>query len=138
MNYYSLILALLSLGGLIVTLWGFAGWRQKRRRRQWPQTTGTISVAEAGDDLLPDIRYRYEVAGQTYENGLQLPSATEPSEELSRSLLGRYPVGRTVEVRYDPEAPANASIGEQDGAADWLIITIGLAAFLFGAYALMG
>lgn len=137
MNYYSLILALLSLAGFAVMIWGIIGWLQTKKQRAWPNTQGSITHASAGDDLLPDIRYRYQVSGKEYNNQLRLPPATEPSEELNQSLLKRYPAGSPVDVRYDPDTPDNASIGEGDHAADWLIIAIGLLGFLFGTYALL-
>ncbi len=137
-NYYAIVLGLLTVGGMGVTAWGLLGLhRLHRRRRTWPTIQATIRESRGGEDILPTIVYRYEVGDSVFERTLELPSGTEPSEELTNDLLRRYPVGSAVQVRYDPEAPERAEVVDLGGTTDWFIVAIGAATTGFGLYALL-
>lgn len=140
MNYYLIILGLVTVGGLLTTAWGLKSWHGAKRVEAWPGTSGTVESAadqSEDDDLLPEIIYRYEVAGVSYRNKLELPSGTLPSQELAKRLARDYPVGKTVEVRYDPDAHATSTIsGTQGKGGDVFIILFGIASTLFGIVAI--
>ena len=137
MNYYALILGLLAVAGIGITAWGCLGLIHARRRKAWPTTQAVVIESTGGDDILPNIVYRYTVAGTSYDAVLELPSGTEPSEELTRDLLERYAAGRSIEIRYDPMDPARTEVVGLGGSGEWLIIAIGLATTAFGVYALI-
>lgn len=57
----------------------------------------------------PQVRYRYTVAGQTYEGGrINIGAQVGSSKRDAERILAPYPPGSTVEVFYDPAAPENA------------------------------
>ncbi|MBI1194585.1 MAG: DUF3592 domain-containing protein [Gammaproteobacteria bacterium] len=141
MNYYLIILGLLTIGGLATTIWGLKSLRNTQRIAAWPGTGGTIESSTAQsveDDLLPEIVYRYEVEAVSYRNKLELPAGTLPSQELAKRLARDYPVGKTVEVRYDPDAHGKSVIeGAQRKGGDVFIILFGIAGTLFGILAML-
>ena len=136
-NYYAIILGLLAVAGLGLTAWGCLGLIRARRRKAWPTTQARVIESTGGDDILPNIVYRYTVDGTPFDAVLELPSGTEPSEELTKDLLGRYPTGHSIEIRYDPTDPAHSEVIGLGGAGEWFIIAIGLATTAFGIYALI-
>ncbi len=136
-NAYGIVLWLLTAAGIGITAWGCLGLAGARRRRTWPTTQAVVIESSGGDDILPEIVYRYTVSGTSYDAALALPSGTEPSEELTKDLLERYPLGRSIEVRYDPSEPGRSEVVGLGGTSEWLIIAIGLATTAFGIYALI-
>lgn len=142
MNYYLIILGLLTIGGLLTTVWGLNSWRHAKRVATWPVTEGVIESSTAhsdDDDLLPEILFRYEVGGISYTNKLELPAGTLPSQELAKRLTRDYPAGKDVGVRYDPEAHAVSLIDgtQHKGGGDAFIILFGVAGTLFGVLAIL-
>ncbi len=141
MNYYLIILGLLTVGGILTTIWGLRSWRQTRRVGHWPIVDGTIESSTAqsiDDDLLPEIVFRYEVDGKQYRNTIMLPSGTLPSQELAKHLEEDYPVGKTVSVRYHPDTHGTSSVeGTQNKGGDIFIIIFGAASTVFGILAII-
>jgi hypothetical protein len=100
---------------LLVVAQGYSIWRaykQTGASRSWPTTEGTIVESyldPSGRERRPDrssmIRYRYRVGDRDYEGDrVQLPTwLLSP-----RRPVAGYPVGRRVDVHYDPQDPGNA------------------------------
>ena len=137
MNYYELILWLLTAAGVGITAWGCLELNRARQRKAWPTTQAVVIESTGGDDILPEIVYRYTVSGTSFDAALELPAGTEPSEELTRDLLERYAAGRSIEIRYDPAEPHRTEVVDLGGSSVWLIITIGIATTAFGIFALI-
>ena len=141
MNYYLIILGLVTLGGLMTTVWGLLGWQRTRRVANWPKTNGMIELStaqSADDDLLPEIVYRYEVEGVQYSRDITLPSGTLPSQELAKRLLRDYPVGKSVVVNYDPKDQGTSLVeGTLGNGGDLFIILFGVASAIFGVVAIL-
>jgi hypothetical protein len=101
---------------LLIVVQGYSIWRAYKQTgwsRSWPTAEGTIVESHldlsTGGDPRPDrssrIRYRYRVGDHEYEGDrIQLLTWLLPT----RRLIEGYPVGRRVDVRYDPQNPGNA------------------------------
>lgn len=140
LNPYILILAFFTLAGLVMAGWGWRNMMEARKFRQWSTTEGVIETStptSAHDDLLPHIEFSYEVAGRRYTRALEFRSGVNPSQELARSYVAKFPAGAKVRVHYDPAQPARATIEHKSSHDDWLIFAIGLGAALFGLGALL-
>lgn len=127
-------LLLLALGGALLR----AGWRRSRlgeATRDWPSASGRVISAEVVTKkgyndgeynyYSPEIRYAYEVNGQSYVGQtikFGLADVQFPGEEPAREWLTRYPVGADPEVRYDPAKPGDSALelGQLNGGR-WII-----------------
>jgi hypothetical protein len=112
--------------GLVVLLFGLAFLHHVRQASRWPVTTGRIvaSGVEAYRDwrentsdstrrqryYKPSVRYAYEVNGRRY-SGDRLTLGMVMSASLpgfAKRTAARYPVGKEVEVYYDPQSPGES------------------------------
>ncbi len=91
------------------------------RAQQWPSVAGKIVTSEISTattrykygirtTLVADIEYAYSVNGQNYqgEHLRLIPMLHMKPEGTPAELVARYPVGRSVEVYYDPADPTAA------------------------------
>lgn len=139
MNYYAIILALLTVAGMVLTAWGWQIRNKAKKTRSWTATQGYIVKSEAkspDNDLLPHIVFSYQVDGTDLQTSLPFPTGIQPMPEFSRSYLQKYPVNTPVTVFYNPENPQQATLEPSGSADDWMILAIGIAATLFGSLAL--
>lgn len=116
---------LLGFFTLVVLMIGFATivkLREVRAAAQWPKTSGRIVRSQPGFDLVQrhrddmpanervaDIVYEYQVNGTTY-HGKRFTLAEKVAPEEAAGILARFPEGKSVDVFYDPDNPANATI----------------------------
>ena len=136
---YGIIITLFILGGLGTAVWGWTFIAKARKRRAWPKVQGVIESAERTsqhDDLLPDIVFSYSVGDKNYRRTIEFPSGDISSPEFVTVYLKRYPVGKQVQVYYDPTQPEDATL-EPGTGGDWLIFVIGLGAAIFGGVLLL-
>ena len=139
MNLYPLILISVALGGLGISIWGWRILQASKRVAQWPTVPGRIEVSAlsaADNDLLPDIRYRYQVDGQPYQSRFEFPSGTHPLPEFNRSYVEKYPVGANVTVYYNPQQPTDSTL-EPGAQGDWMILALGILLTIGGVGALL-
>lgn len=139
MNPYVIILALVSLGGIAITIWGWRVLRISQMRKKWPSVEGVITASESSsedDDLLPRIVFSYEVEGQVFSRVFEFPSGTQPLPEFTQAYLKKYPVDAKVRVYYDPRYPDEATL-EPGTQADWMILVLGLLMAVGGAAAII-
>ena len=91
------------------------------RVAQWPSVEGKIVTSEISTSTgwskygrrttqVADIEYAYTVTGEKYqgEHLRVLPMLHLKSDGTLEEIVARYPVGRTVQVYYDPADPAAA------------------------------
>ena len=129
MNLYSLILAAVTLGGIGISIWGWLILQKSRRREQWPQVAGKIEASNTTsqlNDLLPEIIFSYQVNGKDYHKQFEFPEGTHPLPEFTKAYNEKYPVGKTVDVFYNPENPESATL-EPNTQGDWMILAMGVA-----------
>jgi hypothetical protein len=102
--------------------------RRRRSREQtarsWPVTDGVVANARtarrwglgtgiwmAGLWYVPEISYRYEVAGEKYTGRHVFLADTGFSKlRKAKDVIDRYPRGANVQVHFDPKAPARACL----------------------------
>lgn len=116
---FALMAALTGLSLLVLGLWA----RQRGQASlSWPQTPGLITASGIddpdGENLRPDIRYSYSVAGQRHEGRRIAYSGYGNSRHALEQLIARYPLNAEVPVFYDPAQPARAVL-ENRRSSDW-------------------
>jgi Protein of unknown function (DUF3592) len=77
----------------------------------------------------PEVRFRYEVNGQTHESELLYPNiivVTYASRESAAEALARYPVNANVRAFVDPSLPDQAYLIAEAGAGPVVFMIIGM------------
>lgn len=124
------------LGLLSFTLGGFVTLRGMRTN-QWPATTGRIIESKVnespgkGRKYVVSVRYAYEVDGQKFEGNSMGYGTKDYSRSRARKELSLFPMGKEVQVYYDPAAPSQCVLFKGIGLS-WLAITIGLIQLVIG------
>ncbi len=139
MNPYVIILALVTLGGIAITLWGWQILRNSQKVKNWPSVEGVIETSESSsehDDLLPHIVYCYEVADQTLRSNFEFPSGTQPLPEFAQAYVKKYPIGAKVSVFYNPQQASQSTL-EPGAQGDWMILALGILMTVGGTIALL-
>jgi len=139
MNFYSIILASVALGGIGISIWGWLILQKSRKIEQWPRTPGTIETSNptsAVNDLLPEIVFSYQLDGKQYQKQFEFPEGTHPLPEFAKAYNDKYPVGKKVEIFYDPDQPEIATL-EPGAQGDWMILAMGIAMVIGGILSLI-
>lgn len=136
--------------GLAVGLMGCAVRRQASMATRWPVVRGTIKLSameeyheasEPGEARGAEMfgkrvtyTYRYQNVSYTNEWARIAAGTSAASDKMREKLLSRYRDGATVEVRVNPDNPAEATLDARgDGRIAWVLW--GIAA-IFAALAL--
>jgi hypothetical protein len=138
-NLYPIILGAVLVGGIGISVWGWKILARSRTMKSWPTTSGVIeqaSPSSEANDLLPHIEFSYQVKGKTYQRAFEFPEGTHPLPEFNQAYLDKYPVGKQVEVYYDPEQPETATL-EPETRGDWMILALGIMMIIGGAVTLL-
>ncbi len=139
MNPYFILLALVTLGGIGITIWGWQILGRSQKVRNWPSVEGVIEVSKLSseqDDLLPHIAYRYDINDETLRSSFEFPSGTQPLPEFSQTYVRKYPVGARVQVYYNPQHKHQSTL-EPGSQGDWMVLVIGVFMAVGGAAALL-
>lgn len=135
----------------------YVGLKNRRLAREsalWPTTGGTVLAADISSRTSrdrkrgttsvyysPNIRYSYSVAGRHYECGVvRFGSLESGSYKSAEEVVGRYPVGATVVVRYDPADPSCATLEPHSAAGQQIfmgILFIAIPALILGIMAVV-
>jgi len=135
---------------LVIALMGWAARRQASMATRWPTVQGTIRLSaieeyheasEPGEARGTEmfgkrVTYTYSYQNVSYTNECARVSAGSPSasDEMLRKLMSRYHDGATVDVRVNPDNPAEATLDARgDGRIAYVLW--GVAA-IFAALAL--
>ena len=107
------------VGALMFYFFGLPPLKYAYESKSWPSTSGTITKSEV-DTWLKDgksqyaavIKYNYEVEGKQYEayNIGVNNSSSNSNMSAAKDRVQEYPVGKTVDVFYDPELPDSAAL----------------------------
>lgn len=136
--------------GLVVALMAFAMRRQASIAAGWPKVPGTIKVSQMeeyheasepgerrGTEMFGKrVTYTYRYQNVSYTNECARVAAGSPSDsdKMLRRLLARYQDGKRVEVRVNPDNPAEATLDARHGGRiAWVLF--GVAA-IFAALAM--
>jgi hypothetical protein len=106
---------------------------------EWPSTLGSVVASEikekssdGGFSYEPVVTYEYQVEGNTLRSSkLKISEViTNGSYSQAEKLIRHFPVGRKVDVIYNPEDPQESVLVE-GMSSKWLWTTIGFAVFFF-------
>ncbi|WP_247439807.1 DUF3592 domain-containing protein [Bradyrhizobium sp. 139] len=136
--------------GFVIALMGYAVRRQASMTTRWPVVPGTIKLSgieeyheasepgeRRGTEMFGKrVTYSYFYRNVSYTNECARVAAGTPSgsDEMLKKLMSRYQDGATVEVRVNPDNPAEATL-DASGAGHIAWVLWGIAA-IFAALAL--
>jgi hypothetical protein len=111
-----------------------------RNMSNWQITQGTIrksAVKQAGAAFLPDVEYQYSVLGVEYKgSSVTIPPEVIFDVEVAQGLLEEYPVGKRVDVLYNPEIHRVAVLEKKAAVGNWWVLVMvtatGLTFLTFG------
>jgi hypothetical protein len=131
------LFGLFLVGAGALTVW------QGIRMSAWPGVEGVITASRLeerhdqvhrSDDtartevsFVPVVEYRYTVNGTDYTGHRISPAETRYARPLAQKVLDRYPVGAQVQVRHDPQDPAEAFLRVGTSWAGLGFVAIGAA-----------
>lgn len=103
--------------------------RLVRESLAWPSTDGTITCSqlekESDGKTWFKLNYSYVIDGREFQGYLIRMSG---AGQNAKSTCVRYPVGRAVNVYYDPEIPARSCLEPgSEGWKDGLILAAKIA-----------
>lgn len=149
----TIILVILTILGFLGTLWGMNSIRVGIMSNGWPDARGSIISSEVGEihsadsggvkgstTYHPKVNYAYLVDNQKYES-TRISAFSYGSTSRQRALditKKKYPVGRNVDVYYNPKYPKIAVLEKGVGFFAFIPILVGLPMLLFGALGLLG
>ncbi len=116
----------------------YVGWKSyisSRNISEWQLTQGVItksSVKRVEAAFLPDIEYTYAVFGVEYKGvSVTMPPDVFYDTQVAQGLLEEYPIGKKVDVFYNPEFHHVAVLEKEAMVGPWWIwvITSGIAFF---------
>lgn len=141
-NAFVPLVVMFGAGAFIVGMvtWGIL--KAALAARNWPKVTGTVSLSEVHDfqmarsrssnsrsshrrsrtAYMPVIEYDYRVAGKPYKSrSVQLDTEVGGSRAFADRIAARYPVGKIVQVRYDPKDHTRAALEIKFGFSLFLV-----------------
>lgn len=128
-------------GGIVFFVWGLPPLKYSHQSASWPSVRGTITKSEietwrrdGKTYYQPNIVYAYEVDGKKLTSS-KVTVGDPPSQTNmtpAKRIQNEYPVGMPVNVYYDPEAPASATLETGIQKNDILL------AFITGIFPFMG
>jgi hypothetical protein len=128
-----------SLGGL--GMLGFGGHKvaEGRASEGWPTAGGKVTASSVATHRSydshdhrehitygADVRYTFEVAGAAHTGkDVTLADMSTSSRSSADETVGRYPVGREVQVHYDPDDPDHCCLEPGLGGGVYVILGVG-------------
>ena len=136
---------LITVIGIGFAIWGAMVLMEARSAANWPTTEGTILISKFDRNFNTSssgkgkwyyeikIKYSYTVDSLEYESDrVDFKSATYQykSEVIPSTIARRYPVGKQVNVYYNPENPGKAVLETEITFMTYIGLLIGV--FLVG------
>jgi len=118
-------------------------WKRGYDSATWPRASGSITSSEVRTDRVrrrtvyrPHIAYRFRVDGHEFTGNRPFFGSTSfAKEQDARSYADKYPVGKSVEVRYEPGLPESCVLepgAPRDGA---LLLSLGVGCLVLACAA---
>lgn len=128
-------------GALILYFFGWPQFKYAYDSKNWPTTTGTITESKV-ESWMKDgssvydarITFTYMVEGKKYSSSKTNTSGSYTGGNITRAkeIVAEYPMGKTVDVYYDPEVPGSGSLKPGLSGKDIAITAIPLLFFILG------
>ena len=139
-NPYVIILVLFALGGVAMTLRGWIVWQRSKKVKAWPKTKGEIISAEISatefNEPLPKVMFSYRIGEADYNVDENFQDVSM-SRERCTEIVEKYPADSAVDVYYDPNDPANATLDPSLKKDDWVVLVVGILVAVFGVLMLL-
>lgn len=130
------LLFLVVFGGVGIGLgiWGWGVLTNARTSEAWPTVEGRVvrsevdhsTDSEGGDSYLPQIDYTYTLDGMQYENDrVRFGENSYSFRRQAEAEVERYPVGRRVDVYYEPGNPENSVLEPGATLGSYLGVCLG-------------
>lgn len=129
-----LLASVFVLAGLFLLYGALSNILKTHQASSWPTTTAAVTAValkrSAGSKrptYQADVRYTYRVSGQSC-TGSTLSIGYGGSSDLSahEALVRKLESARTVEVRYNPNAPAESVLMPGISRAHWFFLALAL------------
>ncbi len=136
---YVVLLGMITLIGIIATIWGWLIIAKVKKAKKWPSIDAKIVKSKRGmkhSDLLPEVVFDYTVDGRRYTKTQEFPADLTPDKEFTDTFLKKYPSGTMVEVYYDPFDPEQATLETAFISGDWMVFAMGVGMTVFGVVSL--
>ena len=123
----------------------FLGWpvlQKAKASAEWPSTEGTVTDSEVirsqdddGVQYKPEVLYSYQVEEEDYQqsNIRYDGNWSTNSPTYANKTVKKYPVGKAVDVYYDPEDAFEAVLEPGTSWASYSLVAFGGVFFLIGA-----
>jgi hypothetical protein len=99
-----------AVAGACMFVWEAYDMYFMHQSQHWSKIAGTVRISEVipagGYYGWPDIVYDYSLNGISYQSGKISFGDTLGSRNIAQALTKLFPVGRTVDVVYNPTNPA--------------------------------
>lgn len=136
------LVVIFGIGSLIMGLVAWGVLKGALAARRWPKVTGTVLLSRVQDFQMardrsskstisyrrtrtahmPVIEYGYQVAGKAFTSrSVQLDTEVGGSRDFAEKFAARYPVGKVVQVRHDPNDPSRAALEIRFGIGLFLV-----------------
>jgi hypothetical protein len=129
------------IGGIVFFLWGLPSLKYSHASKIWPAVPGEIIRSEVETyrrdgktQYQPDIAYKYSVDNKDYSSSKVTVGDPPFTSNISpaKRIQADYPVGKSVDVYYDPEVPSSSALRPGIQKNDILL------AVITGIFPLMG
>lgn len=119
--------------GALVLMWGIASSRSALLSVRWPSVPGAVTIStikssrssKGGTTYGADIHYTYAVSDNKYiGDKVTFGDISTSDSNDARQILNRYPVGKAVNVFYNPNNPAEAVL--ETGFTMGLLLPLGI------------
>lgn len=134
-------------GALVFYMWGWPQFKYAYESKKWPQTSGIITqskvnswIKEGDSKYEARINYNYEIDGKKYNSGKIRTSGSYSGSNITRAkeLVNEFPIGKNVDVFYDPEVPDSAILKPGVSGIDIIMVLFPLLFFIIGIAVLTG
>ena len=107
------------IGAITFFFWGLPPLKYSNESKTWPSVQGTVTKSEVGSYLKngknysrANIEYNYKVDDKTFTSYKITVGDPPHVNNISKAkqMQQKYPVGTTVSVYYDPEAPDSSAL----------------------------
>lgn len=109
--FYWLLSILFLIGGSYSIYWGVDQDNLAHSSKNWPSVKGKITSSyikkirgKGGFSYFSQVKYRYVVNGEQFENDKVYFGAVSPREDDALATMEKYPEGKAIFVYYNPKS----------------------------------
>lgn len=148
-SFWLLVVAIALAAGAFALLWWSRSSAKAIAGASWRPTLATVIYAEVATEtvknrggrdaerFVPVIAYEYEIDGAPYQAArLRFGDTSSANLADAEKVVERFPVGAGIEIRYDPNAPSEATIESDTDRFEYRMIA-GIALAVLAVAALI-